>query len=62
MECINSILGNMNLWNDLSFSLYTLPSVCYVVTTLDDCIISRIRVSANLVLLQTLFSLYLHNK
>jgi len=59
MECINSILGNMNLWNDLGFSLCTLLSVCHVVTNLDDWMISGIRVSANLVLLQTLFSLYL---
>jgi len=26
----------MDLWNDLGFSLYTAPSVCYVVATSDE--------------------------
>jgi len=26
IECVNSVFGNANLWNDLSFSLYAVLS------------------------------------
>jgi len=34
-ECVNSVLGNANLWNNLGFSLCTVLSVYYVVATSD---------------------------
>ena len=37
----------MDLWNDLGFSLYAVPSVCCIVTTSDDGKKSEIRVSAD---------------
>ena len=36
------------MWNDLGFSLYAAPSVCYVVTTSDDGEKSEMEVSADL--------------
>ena len=39
----------IDLWNDLGFSLYVVPSVCHVVTTLDDRKKSKMGMSANLV-------------
>jgi len=39
----------VNLWNDLGFSLYAMPSICYMVATLDKKKKSKIGVSANLV-------------
>ena len=33
---VNFMLGNMNLWNNLGFSLYTILSVCYIVITSDE--------------------------
>jgi len=41
------MLGNTNLWNNLGFSLYTVPSVCYMIVTLDKWIKSEIGVSAD---------------
>ena len=35
MEYVNSVLCDANLWNDLGFSLCAIPSVCYMVATLD---------------------------
>jgi len=49
MECVNSVLGDANLWNDLGFSLCAALSVCYVVTTSDDWMKSKMEVSADLV-------------
>ena len=37
----------MDLWNDLGFSLCTVPSVCHMVTTSDDGKKSEIEVSAD---------------
>ena len=42
-------LTYVDLWNNLSFSLYTAPSVCHMVTTSDDRKKSKMRVSADLV-------------
>ena len=39
----------VDLWNDLGFSLCTVPFVCYVVTTLDNKEKSKMEVSADLV-------------
>jgi len=39
----------VDLWNDLGFSLCTMPFVCYVVITLDDREKSEMGVSADLV-------------
>ena len=39
----------MDLWNDLGFSLYAVPSVCHMVTTSDGRKKSEIGVSADLV-------------
>ena len=36
----------MDLWNDLGFSLYTVPSVCHIVATLDFGKKSKMGVSA----------------
>ena len=36
-----------DLWNNLSFSLYTAPSVCHVITTSDDGKKSKMEVSAD---------------
>ena len=36
MECIDFVLGNVNMWNDLGFSLYVMLSVCYVVVNSDE--------------------------
>jgi len=47
VECVNFVLDDVNLWNDLGFSLYAIPSVCYIVTTLDEWIKFEIRVSAD---------------
>ena len=47
MKCVNSILSDVNLWNDLGFSLYAVPSVCYIVATSDEWIKSEIEVSAD---------------
>ena len=49
MEYINSVLGNVNLWNNLGFSLYTMLSIYYMVTTSDKWIKSEMEVSADLV-------------
>ena len=35
----------MDLWNNLGFSLYTTPSVYYIVVTLDKRIKSKMKVS-----------------
>ena len=37
----------MDLWNDLGFSLYVVPSVYHIVTTSDDRKKSEMRVSAD---------------
>jgi len=37
----------VDLWNNLGFSLYAVPSVCYMVTTLDDGKKSEMGVSAD---------------
>jgi len=37
----------VDLWNDLGFSLCTMPSVCHMITTSDDGKKSKIEVSAN---------------
>ena len=47
VECVNSILGDMNLWNDLGFSLCAMLSVCDMIATLDEWMKSKIEVSAN---------------
>ena len=39
----------MDLWNDLGFSLFTMPSVCCMVATSDDREKSEMEVSPNLV-------------
>jgi len=36
VECIDFVLGNVNMWNDLGFSLYVMLSVCYVVVNSDE--------------------------
>jgi len=36
MECVNSVLGDVNLWNNLNFSLYAVLFVYHIVVTLDD--------------------------
>ena len=41
------MFGDINLWNDLGFSLCTVSSVCHVVTTLDEWIKSEIEVSTD---------------
>ena len=46
-ECVNSILSNMNLQNNLSFSLCAVLSVCHVVATSHELMKSEIEVSAN---------------
>ena len=47
MESVNSVLGDTNLWNNLSFSLYAVLSICYMVVTSDEWIKSEIGVSAD---------------
>jgi len=47
IESVNSVLGDTNLWNNLSFSLYTVLSICYMVVTSDEWIKSEIEVSAD---------------
>ena len=39
--------AEMDLWNDLGFSLCTVPSVCHMVTTSDDGKKSEMEVSAD---------------
>ena len=34
-EYINSVLDDINLWNNLGFSLYAAPSICCMVATSD---------------------------
>ena len=34
--CINSVLGDANLWNNLGFSLCSMLFLYHVVATLDD--------------------------
>ena len=34
-EYVNSVLGDINLWNNLGFSLYAVPSIYCMVTTSD---------------------------
>jgi len=36
IECVNSMLDNINLWNNLGFSLCAMLSVCYMVITSDE--------------------------
>jgi len=36
VECVDFVLGNVNIWNDLGFSLYVMLSVCYVVVNSDE--------------------------
>ena len=36
MKYVNSVLGDANLWNDLSFSLCAAPSICHIVTTSNE--------------------------
>ena len=36
LEYVNSVFGDMNLWNDLGFSLCAALSVCHVVITSDE--------------------------
>ena len=48
-ECINSVLGDVNLWNDLGFSLCAALSVCHIVTTSDEWMESEMGVSTDLV-------------
>jgi len=47
MEYVNSMLDDVNLWNDLGFSLCAVLSVCYVVVTSDKWMKSEMGVSAN---------------
>ena len=47
IECVNSVLDDTNLQNDLGFSLYTMLSVCHMVTTLDKWMKSKMEVSAD---------------
>ena len=47
IESVNSVLGDTNLWNNLSFSLYAVLSICYMVVTSDEWIKSEIEVSAD---------------
>jgi len=49
MGCVNSVLGDTNLLNNLGFSLCAVPSVYHVVITSDEWIKSEIEVSAGLV-------------
>ena len=35
VKCVNSVLDDINLWNNLGFSLYTVLSIYYMVATLD---------------------------
>ena len=46
-ESLQDWLGDVNLWNNLSFSLYAASSVCYVVTILDKRKKSEIKVSTD---------------
>jgi len=46
-ECINSVLGDMNLWNGLGFSLYAVLFVCHIATTSNEWVKSEIGVSAD---------------
>ena len=41
------MLNNVNLWNNLGFSLCTVPFVCHIVVTLDEWIKSEMGVSTN---------------
>jgi len=36
VKCVNFILGDANLWNNLGFSLCAVPSVYYMATTSDE--------------------------
>ena len=45
----NSVLSDINLWNDLGFNLCVTPFIYYMVVTSDEWIKSKMRVSANLV-------------
>ena len=49
VECINFVLGDANLWNDLGFSLCVASSICHVVATSDEWMKSEMGVSADLV-------------
>jgi len=44
---VNSVLGDVNLWNNLGFSLYAMPSVYYIITTSDDWMKSEVGVSVD---------------
>ena len=46
-EYVNSVLGNINLWNNLGFSLYATLSVCYMVATSDKKKKSKMEVSTD---------------
>ena len=35
VKYVNSVLGNVNLWNNLDFSLYTVLPIYYIIATLD---------------------------
>jgi len=47
IEYVNSMLDDVNLWNDLSFSLCVVLSICYVVITSDKWMKSEMGVSAD---------------
>ena len=36
MECVHSMLGDVNLSNNLGFSLYTVLYICHMVATSDE--------------------------
>ena len=44
---MNSALGDVNLQNDLDFSLCVMPFICHMVTTSDDWMKSKMEVSAD---------------
>ena len=43
------MFSDINLWNDLGFSLYAVLSICYVITILNEQMKSKMEVSADLV-------------
>ena len=44
-ESLQNWLEDVNLWNDIGFSLYAMPSNCYIVAILDGRKKSEIEVS-----------------
>ena len=46
-EYVNSVLSDINLWNNLGFSLYAALSICCMVTTSDKRKKSKMEVSTD---------------